>query len=1805
MAGVPNPNDELMLLERVFLRIGSAETDEQLESMVSKFLPPVLLKLSSTHEEVKKKVLELLTHISKRIKARPHIQLPVKSLLDLYQDPNSNSFIVNFAIIYIKIGFPRLPPASQAELLQVLLKALSGKVTAHQDSLLLLVTSALYHLDLSHSKEKQNEPLFETIRANPTLRKLLFEFLLDVLVMPYGFNFEGTAPPGMSIVTYKRVMADGIIDSPDTLEKIKCGVLKFVSNKILPEPESFCLYVVAAADTRHNVASDGDLELRRIIGGIDWSNAELVAPLYTLYLGVKTNELERRKLGANIRLRMKILPYLSRCRGSAVIWPTAIQVLFDSLYGENTISKLKALALQFARVIIQQVDANHLKSVGPVLLKSGFLQLLTDENFEQSARQHVYSIIGHLVNKVPTLIQKDLSLIDQFFKALSTEELPDVQISIRESLLTMSASFTNLDSELSGKLLSVLTTQMESQNPMARLVVARYLSCVYNASHAESRYLLLLASGDVKDDVSNEAFKALYGPSYQRLSNAQDLENVNFEVPHFPDLINLIAEKASQRETDPNLRTILRNNILPFNVKTFVEILNYLSVCLTRSAGAKCRSHPNDDTSLIGAYLSNLQATEPAILQHYLKLINQLLNTEKDVVALRCLVETVSIVPHLLGSEFSTKLSWMEGLLSHTREDIRTAAASLLGAVSSHTQSNDELSLTCTSLLNTLQETSSFVVEQQHGTLLSLASIVERRSFRQASNPSPGNELPSALHKSVALSTVEFLSHSQPLLMSAACSAIGQIGRVLPLPFSDDVTKDIANPGKLDVVNKLEEIFNSSNITTKIKERAVESLGLLCLSTGFPHRKLIIEKLISKAKMNKEIEIHLEAGFALVNCVLGPYSPQARDFWSETESDFKVKHLSVDQQTLDLLQWVLTEILDNIVPVVHPHSRQASCIWLLTLFKRCHHLDPVSQSLVRIQSAFMDFLSDNNDIIQDFASKGLAIVYEAGPEDMKKELVSLLVQQLVEGRKTAPKVTQDTKIFEEGLITTPSGGNLSTYKELCALASETNQPDLVYKFMHLVNHKAIWDSKKGAAFGFSSIIKSAGDDLTPYLSKIIPKLYRYQFDPVPKIQTSMASIWSAIVPETTKTIDLYHKEIFADLISNVTSGQWRVRLSCCVALADFLRGGGAKVFDDCVPQFAELWRQIFRVMDDVHEGTRHAAVTTGKTLATICVRHLEVGGKAGRVLVETILPVLLDQGVYSSVQEVVKLSLETISKIVGTCGEILKPHLTKLIPALLQATGELESPLLSYVSVRSGTDSNRQEVIDSARASAAKSHYTTETVTRCVPFVTEDLLTDMLPRLIELLGNNIGLGAKVATAHFFVLLAHQMQPAELQPYSGKILRVLLSGLTDRNSTLRKTYAQTIGHVIRSAKDSSVDKLFEKLNTSYLEKEDEGVRTAIGQTLQAICRQNQELVRARPDTIVPLVLFAMHMNKKKDDPQSMAHAEMWEDVWHEVAPGTEIMLNRHIESVCSLLAQTLQSPSWNMKAQAARAICTVASKVGNNLEDKHFVNLVNILVNGLAGRTWEGKEYLLDALAILCKNSRNLTSSVDMDAVTDSVLKECAKEQNMVYRQKALKALGQILQALEKDRFSQVYDLVQSILSKDFDSSDACDQEDRDQVSKSREEFLHLREIAFNVLGESWPLNQETQKKYQEQVALQCVQYMNNNTRQVQVSVMVALYSFVDKLLLLAEPPSEQQSKVLSHIHQAIDCAFSVGKHTRLRKESLGVLLLTLKKLRENKNQIAYKTFSQLFDKHSEELAKDTSPEVKSRYVDIKDQLSKN
>jgi hypothetical protein len=57
-------------------------------------------------------------------------------------------------------------------------------------------------------------------------------------------------------------------------------------------------------------------------------------------------------------------------------------------------------------------------------------------------------------------------------------------------------------------------------------------------------------------------------------------------------------------------------------------------------------------------------------------------------------------------------------------------------------------------------------------------------------------------------------------------------------------------------------------------------------------------------------------------------------------------------------------------------------------------------------------------------------------------------------------------------------------------------------------------------------MSKAGEQLEPYLPQLVPKLFRYRFDPTPRIQASMASIWQAIVPDPSATVSNEIHSIF-------------------------------------------------------------------------------------------------------------------------------------------------------------------------------------------------------------------------------------------------------------------------------------------------------------------------------------------------------------------------------------------------------------------------------------------------------------------------------------------------------------------------------------------------------------------------------------------------------------------------------------------------------------------------------------------------------
>lgn len=109
------------------------------------------------------------------------------------------------------------------------------------------------------------------------------------------------------------------------------------------------------------------------------------------------------------------------------------------------------------------------------------------------------------------------------------------------------------------------------------------------------------------------------------------------------------------------------------------------------------------------------------------------------------------------------------------------------------------------------------------------------------------------------------------------------------------------------------------------------------------------------------------------------------------------------------------------------------------------------------------------------------------------------------------------------------------------------------------------------------------------------------------------------------------------------------------------------------------------------------------------------GGKSGRWVASSILPLILNTGVIHTVPEIRNLSMKTLSELIESSGSILNNHLPMLVPCLLKATGELEIPKLSYLSTRLGAQVEAQEAVDSIRAEAAKQHHSMETLTKANP----------------------------------------------------------------------------------------------------------------------------------------------------------------------------------------------------------------------------------------------------------------------------------------------------------------------------------------------------------------------------------------------------------------------------------------------------------------------------------------------------------
>lgn len=1495
----------------------------------------------------------------------------------------------------------------------------------------------------------------------------------------------------------------------------------------------YVLSVIAATDSLNDVQHAGDDLHRKLSSKEALEDISTLKTLFHLFLGEglspfapydadDTRPNLRTPVSLNTRLR--ILELISRSRTAPGIIPRSFMVLFSGIFASHNKKyvKVQQLALVWAQQMVRFMPDDDFKTYGPALLSAVFTysqrlkkEAGTSNPYNISASQletlqiavlHVISAVGR---RAPAVFSKEIHMIESLMEDLLEANSVVLTSSLQETLSSICPSSSILNEASQTRLKAILAknfeiikasnsnamqvdTQSATPDPHSKTsIAARYISQFYANrcfpfSDDFCRYLNLLGTSDANAQVAQEAklglkpfsvvenevvpLKSEKDTSKSSKSSAMQVDNVeasaNIEWPSFSRMVKLINEKITGglvmssttfQSTITFLHNLLRHHRFLGSTKIDSDSLAFYFNLLQDAIV----NNPSNNTGYLAAeqYLETMQfeatsngpspadsidassaldAIPPVVLSGSFKPDSaKIVSRIVGLLALRDHAKLVS----LLDSSYSTLLANK----SATARDIQIGCIYTMASITA----------TCLRLDIPLGGSEKRLEE----ICSALLSVLQTASATKTSGVLAGNTL-----------------------ILACLESIGLIGR-----WSNAVASVKSEANQETLLQSVLSLLTSHDFTIVIT--TAYCVGNLCLGD----RKLIADENVLKSLLAtfvvKNEEAHFSIGEALSMVAYGWFAPVSTDSMVvSTEQEEKARSKQAAEENAEVeagaMKHILRVTLQEYFLSSRPDTRMASAIWLLTIVKNCGAHSEVKSQLRSIQVGFQQLLGDSNEILQEVAGKALSLVYELGDETTKKELVESLVNALQKGSASTFKVTADSEIFAPGAVgTTPTGDKLTTYRELVTLASEMNQPDLIYKFMQLSSHNALWNSKKGAAFATGELARRAKEQIEPHLPQLVPKLYRNSFDPNPKIAHSMHSILETLVPDLKAALQTHIHEILKDLLHNCVDPQWRTREASCNALADIL---AAREWNDVKDELKDLWERCFRVLDDIKESVRKAAEGYKKALSTLTLRLCDpsyTNRDHGRVALEIALPHLMSKGLLSPVKEVRAISLSMLQKIAKVASFLLKPHIAELVPVLLTSLGSLEnSAQLNYLEQHSNSLGISGDVFDEVRVSMSKGSPVHATIDTCVQQVDSQNIELLGPKVAALLTSDYHVATRTAAANVIATLA-LTKPEITRLIAHKLMLALKKGINARAPVVRKTYGYAMGQLSRCAKKRTIEIVVTSMLDSYKQStpEEGDLRAAIAESLLELSKASAIPIaptatsstsetasistatgssasmdvdsgiasssvtapttppssatspeaapksasatsyavtegKAAVPVLAPLlpvvvpVVFIARFDAREDT------SKIFNKIWEEC--GASLAL--YVSETVAAFATAFESSSWQMKQQGAKAVAKFAESLNLSQFVKQAPELLKLLLTGLKGRTWQGKESLLDALAKLvsctiemwAKPSDYPSNTTSADELFKVISGEVSRK-TLEYKKAAIVCLTDVLNAFNK------------------------------------------------------------------------------------------------------------------------------------------------------------------------------------------------
>ncbi|KAI0402770.1 ECM29 protein [Xylaria palmicola] len=1647
-----NEAAELKLVSSIRYRLATVSGDEKrLSEALQSQLTSLLEKAGSQHKAVREDTFKAFMSVKNFVQPSG-VVLPVAALLEQYKRTTS-PIVKQLDLAFIREGMSRLDQEKRRGLFPVVLRDISKETnSASAAGFFNIFLRLLLEIKIPGRGSEEDLILREKVGlADPSDAKYVASwlgklFLLrqyialapeDEISAKLEASPSGLTKEDVAFLRNKdpKSWKPGIPNSL-SLPECKTRAAGFLASGAFTDDERYLPLICAAGSADTRISSVADDVLKR--AGIDLESESVIRSLFVAHGTLPPAH------------RVQILRILSKsifaCNPNQQV-VDAVKEDFTLTTGDNPpIVGLEALKLHKAVLgFLSWIARNNSDTRAPdTKMGPALVNILKDfilgqgwpapnprnnqsqSQDEQRLRANAYETIGTLARISSLEYKAKYSLLKWLFDSLVSDPSPDIVVYIESALSSMMGLFKSANAaqhrDLEALLLEYMNLPEHQYVRTARHVAVRFANNCLPYSNIKARWigmLALAAGSSERRDILEEGQRGLDPWWAMKLHPEESLK-----LPDWADLAKFLFDSSTREveEHEMAVDQISRYTLYPNDrLGAFPIAIRFVRNMFFLAALAN-NNFEIDWESRLDTRIQN-DLTVRHSIREYTKTIDPnpillILNAALDGLrdhpdagaeeGITCLADILSFVPsETIISVLSSRTHELLSLRRSNNQRVRQLVSKTFGILAPW-DDQAPLAQLRECLLSTDEPLASLSAQYQCS-LTCLASYLSRAAYYGR---------PVSVERT---DDIQFIGRRSLLglmggdagIQNAAMDSLAQLW-----------TAGIDWPSQEDDLNTI--INRLTTLAAQGNEKSIYTLGRLAIpkpseSAGNDetHVGSILQKLFGLSEI-KRTEVHFAVGEAIAAAI-------AR--W-----DSDSVQLSLDVQAAGYGKDIIGSLckkpeqisatLDKLIndcKATKPSLIKASGIWLFCIIQYCSSLPDIQSRLRSCQVAFMRLLTARDELVQETASRGLALVYEKGDESLKGDLVRDLVGSFT-GTKTQLKVDEETELFDAGALPTGEGKSITSYKDIINLANEVGDQSLIYKFMALATNAATWTARSAfGRFGLSSILSDA--ELDP---KIYPKLYRYRFDPNPNVRRSMEDIWKAVVKDQTVTIDVHFDAIMTDLLKSILDGrEWRVREASCAAIADLIYGQPYPKYEK---YYVDIWRVTLRVLDDQKGSVRAAALKLCMGLSKTLVSQLQENNSStsAQAMIAQVLPFLLsDKGIENSVEEVKFMAISTVLDVVKNGGNALKPFIPTITTHCLGLLSTVEPAQVNYYYQRVSEED--REGLDKLRSTAATRSPLFECIVNCLRFTDEAVMSHLAPQLVATIKSALGMQTKIGCSEVLSTLALR-HSIFLTPYNAMFVKCLHTQILDRNNEASKAYAKSAAYLLRSASPETRDRYTTRLVDLYFAAEDDTRRQKVADALLLVAKVSPDAFTDLETRLLPLAYFG-----KFDTDEYVS--EVCDAAWSQHAGGNHTV-KRYVNEITSLISKGLETSRWALQHGAAFTIASMITALSNTVgkggqfNESTLQQVWPVLDKALALKTFKGKEKLVTAYPIFISHGKKLWEAApEISAQTKKIAIREAKRNNEEYRPYAFEALADYAAARQDiDMYAEVVALVSEHLT---------------------------------------------------------------------------------------------------------------------------------------------------------------------------------